>query len=126
MSETTPSAPEPVEPSAFTPPPPPPPPGYGQQSYPGQPMTQVPVFPNGKPMLDAAGNLVSDKSRLAAALLCWFLGTLGIHRFYVGKVGTGIAMVLTCGGLGIWALVDFIVILVGSFRDMSGKPLQNW
>jgi len=89
-------------------------------------MTQVPVFPNGKPRLDAAGYPVSDKSRLAAALLCWFLGTLGIHRFYVGKVGTGVVMLLTCGGLGIWALIDLIVILVGSFRDTSGKALQNW
>jgi TM2 domain-containing membrane protein YozV len=86
----------------------------------------VPVFPNGKPMLDAAGNPVSDKSRLAAALLCWFLGVLGVHRFYVGKVGTGILMIVTLGGLGVWALIDLIVILVGSFRDKSGKALQNW
>lgn len=88
--------------------------------------TSVPVFANGKPMLDAAGNPVSDKSRLAAALLCWFLGVLGIHRFYVGKVGTGILMIVTLGGLGVWALIDLIVILVGSFRDKSGKTLQNW
>jgi TM2 domain-containing membrane protein YozV len=86
----------------------------------------VPVFPNGKPMLDAAGNPVSDKSRLAAALLCWFVGIFGVHRFYVGKVGTGILMLVTLGALGIWALIDLIVILLGSFRDKSGKALQNW
>ena len=86
----------------------------------------VPVFPNGKPMLDATGQPVSDKSRLAAALLCWFVGVLGVHRFYVGKVGTGVAMLLTCGGLGIWALIDLIVILLGSFRDENGRALQNW
>lgn len=88
--------------------------------------TAVPVFPNGKPMLDAAGNPVSDKSRLAAALLCWFVGIFGVHRFYVGKVGTGILMLVTLGAFGIWALIDLIVILVGSFRDKSGKALQNW
>ena len=86
----------------------------------------VPVFPNGKPMLDAQGQPVSDKSRLAAALLCWFVGVLGVHRFYVGKVGTGVAMLLTCGGLGVWALIDLIVILLGSFRDQDGRALQNW
>ncbi len=88
--------------------------------------TAVPVFPNGKPMLDAAGNPVSDKSRLAAALLCWFVGIFGVHRFYVGKVGTGILMLVTLGAFGIWALIDLIVILLGSFRDKSGKALQNW
>ncbi len=86
----------------------------------------VPVFPNGKPMLDATGQPVSDKSRLAAALLCWFVGVLGVHRFYVGKVGTGIAMLLTCGGLGVWALIDLVVILIGSFRDITGRRLENW
>lgn len=111
----------PAAPAAVTPPPPP--------AMPVAPVvgaTSVPVFPNGKPMLDAAGNPVSDKSRLAAALLCWFLGVLGVHRFYVGKIGTGILMIVTLGGLGVWALIDLIVILVGSFRDKSGKALQNW
>ncbi len=100
---------------------PPPPPGYGAPSA-----AMVPVFANGKPMLDAAGNPVSDKSRLAAALLCWFVGVLGVHRFYVGKVGTGVAMLLTCGGLGVWALIDLVIILVGSFRDQNGRTLENW
>jgi TM2 domain-containing membrane protein YozV len=116
-----PSAPE--APTAATPPPPPPVPA---PAAPVVGATSVPVFPNGKPMLDAAGNPVSDKSRLAAALLCWFLGVLGVHRFYVGKIGTGILMLVTLGALGIWALIDLIVILVGSFRDKSGKTLQNW
>jgi TM2 domain-containing membrane protein YozV len=90
---------------------------------PGQP---IPVYPNGKPMLTVTGDPASEKSRLAAALLAWFLGVFGIHRFYVGKIGTGILMILTLGGLGIWALIDFIVILVGSFRDKEGKVLSNW
>ena len=69
---------------------------------------------------------VSPKSRTVAALLCFFLGGLGIHRFYVGKVGTGILMIVTLGGLGIWVLIDFIMILVGSFKDIEGRTLTNW
>ena len=99
----------------------PPPPAFAAPAA-----ATVPVFPNGKPMLDAQGQPVSDKSRLAAALLCWFVGVLGVHRFYVGKVGTGVAMLLTCGGLGVWALIDLIVILLGSFKDQDGRALQNW
>lgn len=84
------------------------------------------MFPNGKPRLDVQGNPVSEKSRLAAALLAWFLGVFGVHRFYVGKIGTGLLMLVTLGGLGIWVLIDFIMILVGSFKDKQGLPLVNW
>lgn len=84
------------------------------------------MYPNGKPMLDEQGRPASPKSRLAAALLAWFLGVIGIHRFYVGKVGTGILMILTLGGLGIWVLIDFIVILLGSFKDKEERYLANW
>jgi hypothetical protein len=76
--------------------------------------------------LDAYGQPVSDRSRLAAALMCFFVGVLGVHRFYVGKVGTGILQLLTFGGLGIWALVDLILILVGTFRDKQDRLLVNW
>jgi hypothetical protein len=69
---------------------------------------------------------VSPHSRTVAALLAFFLGVLGIHRFYVGKVGTGILQLLTGGGLGLWTLIDFIVILVGGFRDKNGLPLVTW
>ncbi|OFE16238.1 hypothetical protein BA895_20185 [Humibacillus sp. DSM 29435] len=72
------------------------------------------------------GMPVSTSSRLVAALLCFFVGVLGIHRFYVGKVGTGLLQLVTVGGLGIWTLVDFIVILVGTFRDKQGRQLINW
>jgi TM2 domain-containing membrane protein YozV len=54
-----------------------------------------------------------QKSWVAALLLCFFLGFLGVHRFYVGKVGTGILQIITFGGLGIWVLIDFILIIVG-------------
>ncbi len=69
---------------------------------------------------------ISTKSRLVAALLCFFLGSLGVHRFYVGKTGTGILMLLTLGGLGIWTLIDFIMILVGSFKDKGGLLVFRW
>jgi TM2 domain-containing membrane protein YozV len=68
----------------------------------------------------------SEKKRLIACLLCFFLGFLGIHRFYVGKIGTGILMIVTFGGLGIWALIDLIMILIGKFSDKEGKKLENW
>ena len=68
----------------------------------------------------------SPKSRLVAFLLCFFLGELGIHRFYVGKVGTGLLWLFTAGFLGIGALVDFILILCGSFTDKEGKFLLDW
>ncbi len=86
----------------------------------------VATFPDGKPMVDAQGRPASPKRRLAAALLCFFLGVIGIHRFYVGKVGTGILMIVTLGAFGIWALIDFIMILVGSFKDKEERVLSNW
>jgi TM2 domain-containing membrane protein YozV len=68
----------------------------------------------------------SDRKRLPAFLLCFFLGGLGIHRFYVGKIGTGVLQILTFGGLGIWVLIDFIMITVGSFRDKEERLLLEW
>ncbi len=69
---------------------------------------------------------VSHYSRLAAMLLALFLGVIGVHRFYVGKIGTGVAMIFTLGGFGIWALIDFIMIVVGSFTDSEGKYVLDW
>ncbi|MEV4170337.1 TM2 domain-containing protein [Nonomuraea sp. NPDC049709] len=65
------------------------------------------------------------KSWLVAVLLCFFLGALGVHRFYVGKIGTGILMIVTLGGLGVWVLIDFIMILIGKFTDKQGQPLAK-
>jgi TM2 domain-containing membrane protein YozV len=74
------------------------------------------------------GNVVleSDKSRLVTLLLAIFLGFLGIHRFYAGKVGTGIIWLLTGGIVGIGVLVDIILIAVGTFRDKSGRLILRW
>ncbi len=67
----------------------------------------------------------SEKGFVPAISLCFFLGALGIHRFYVGKIGTGILQLITLGGLGIWALVDFIMIVPGNFKDKQGMVIKS-
>lgn len=83
---------------------------------------------------------VSDKSKIAAALLAFFLGGLGIHRFYLGYTKSGVAMLVLniigyvtaaiiiglfiCAVVGIWAFVDFIRILVGGMNDVQGRTLK--
>lgn len=69
---------------------------------------------------------ISEKSRTITLLLCIFLGGLGIHRFYVNKIGTGILWLLTAGCFGIGCLVDLIMIICGSFTDKDGAVVKNW
>lgn len=68
----------------------------------------------------------SDKSRGIATALAATLGVFGVHRFYVGKVGTGLLMLLTGGGLGIWYVYDVIIVASGAFRDADGYPVTEW
>ena len=86
---------------------------------------------------------VSSKSRLAVVLLAWFLGTLGLHRFYIGKIGTGLT-ILFLGVIGwattwlvgfgfvflvaagIWVFIDFLIALFGAMKDSQGKPIKKW
>jgi TM2 domain-containing membrane protein YozV len=78
------------------------------------------------------GSQISAKSRLVALLLAWLLGVFGIHRFYCGKNGSGIAMCLisfTFIGLIVtipWAFIDLILIAAGSFRDREGLLIKSW
>ncbi len=88
------------------------------------------------PVDDAPGHELdpdtSDRLILPAFLLAFFLGVLGVHRFYVGKTGSAIAMLvvsLTIFGLivtGIWATIDWIIIVCGEFTDAYGKKLRHW
>jgi hypothetical protein len=68
---------------------------------------------------------VSDKEWLPALLLAFFVGCFGVHRFYTGHIGIGVVQLLTFGGCGIWALIDFIMIITGSFTDVNGLPLKK-
>lgn len=67
----------------------------------------------------------SEKSWVVALLLCFFFGGAGIHRFYLGKIGTGILMFITCGGAGIWTLIDFIMLVLGKATDKDGKVVTK-
>jgi hypothetical protein len=86
----------------------------------GHPVRPAPSLAQG------TGRAMSPRSRLAALLLCLFLGALGVHRFYVGKTGTGVAMIFTLGGLGIWTLIDLIMIITGGFTDIEGRAVLDW
>lgn len=66
----------------------------------------------------------SPKSFIATLLFCFFLGGLSIHRFYVGKIGTAILQIITAGGLGVWLLIDFIMIICQAFKDKEGRPIK--
>lgn len=67
----------------------------------------------------------SEKDWLVTLLLALFLGSLGIHRFYAGKIGTGILQLITMGGCGVWTLIDLIMIVTGSFKDKDGNVIKN-
>ena len=67
---------------------------------------------------------ISEKGFVPTILLCFFIGAFGAHRFYAGKIGTGILQLLTLGGLGIWVLIDFIIIVTGSFKDSNDLPIK--
>src|SRR5712691_5100352 len=96
------------QPHQWQAPPYPVPPQYAP--YPGQ----VPVMA-----------IEPQKSWIATVLLCQFLGTLGVHRFYTGRFITGILQLLTFGGFGIWVLVDLIMIISGDFKDSYNRPLDQ-
>ena len=100
--------------------PPPPPSAVPTAPLPGAP-TGYPA-----PSASAPPALVGDKSFLATWLLSLLIGYLGADRFYLGKIGTGILKLVTLGGLGIWWLVDLILVLTGAARDARGQVLSGY
>lgn len=68
----------------------------------------------------------SGKRLAPAFLLNFFFGFLGIHRFYVGKIGTGLLQLFTVGGFGLWALVDHFLLVWGAFTDKAGNRVTQW
>jgi TM2 domain-containing membrane protein YozV len=69
---------------------------------------------------------ISERSRGVAVVLAVIGGPLGLHRFYVGRVQSGILMALTIGGMGIWWLYDMVLLLAGEFRDADDLPVREW
>jgi len=68
---------------------------------------------------------MSDKNWVVALLLCFFGGFFSLHRFYVGKIGTGVLQLLTAGGFGLWSLIDLIMIVLGKFTDSEGMIIKQ-
>jgi TM2 domain-containing membrane protein YozV len=82
----------------------------------------VPGAPYG---VDQFGRPYSDKSKIVAGILQLFLGGVGAGRWYTGHYGIAVAQLITCGGLGIWALIDGIILLVTDSTDAQGRPLRS-
>ena len=93
---------------------------------PGQPFVQSQVIINNQTIPNPGGVPgVSKKNKMVALLLCIFLGVLGVHRFYVGKIGTGLLYLFTGGLFGIGWIIDIILIAVGSFKDQFDLQLRQ-
>ena len=68
----------------------------------------------------------SDKSRAVTLVLGACLGVFGAHRYYVGKIGTGVLQTVTFGGMGLWWMYDMILVAFGAFTDSDGRPVKHW
>ncbi|GAA3282228.1 TM2 domain-containing protein [Paenarthrobacter aurescens] len=91
--------------------------GGAQASYQPGPGTSPYGIPGGE---------IPAKSFMTTWILALLLGGFGVDRFYLGKIGTGIAKLLTAGGFGIWSIVDLIITLTGNARDKQGRPLAGY
>jgi TM2 domain-containing membrane protein YozV len=103
-------------------------PPYGYQPpYGGQPPYWNQPYYGGQPPYGGQGYISHNppKSHTVAMILCFFFGVLGVHRFYMGKIVTGILMLVTYGGFGIWMFVDMIIFIFSNFNDGDGRPLED-
>ena len=82
-------------------------------------------FDSQKEKLLDSSTKTSSIDWLALFLLTFFVGVLGVHRFYVGKIGTGVLMLITLGGLGIWFLVDLLLVVTGQFTNKDGQKIPR-
>ena len=98
--------------------PPSPPPASSEWAAPPPPRVAPPA-----PAMP--GSPTSDRDFLSALLLSIFLGWLGIDRFYLGWTGLGVLKLLTVGGLGIWWVIDIVLIATGNLRDRDRLPLRR-
>lgn len=78
----------------------------------------------GVPQPDAISNKPFNYRWLTALLLCCFLGVFGVHRFYLGRIKTGILMLITLGGFGIWYTIDLILLIVGGMKDENNQFIK--
>lgn len=102
-------------------------PGYGAPQYGQAPYGAAPQYPYGQqPAYGPPYGYEEGKSFVVTWLLAMLLGWLGVDRFYLGKIGTGVLKLVTIGGCGIWALIDLIFVLVGATRDSLGRPLAGY
>ncbi|KRC61007.1 hypothetical protein ASE14_08635 [Agromyces sp. Root81] len=124
---TMPFPPAPASPSEFPSYTLPAPPGYAiedQTTAPLPPAYGTPA-PSG-PQFSYEPYRTTGRTFIATWLFAMLLGFWGADRFYLGKIGTAIAKLLTLGGLGVWVLVDLLLVLTGAQRDRDGRPLEGY
>lgn len=98
--------------------------GYSGNTYENR--TQSQSYASGYNAPGTSMPRVSPKSRMVVLLLCVFLGIFGVHRFYVGKIGTGLVYFFTFAVFGFGWIFDMILIVTGFFRDSRGLPIIDW
>jgi Predicted membrane protein len=104
------------------------PPQSAPPQFPQQPQYQQPTIVINNTNTNTVGgfgNGESAKSKMVTLILCIFFGVIGIHRFYVGKVGSGVLYAFTGGVCGVGVILDFIKILTGTFSDGAGLPIRK-
>ena len=79
-----------------------------------------------QPAMPGTWGSASERRILPVALICFVAGVFGVHRFYTGRIATGFLMLFTLGGLGIWVMIDLILLATGNFRDGDGNRITEW